>query len=747
MVKSVKPSPGETGRIVVASNRAPVTVARHGAGYGFHASTGGLATGLSAFLDRRENELSTGLSYLWIGWPGIDPRSAAEEEAIGERLLREYSTRPIFLSESEQEDYYDGFCNSNIWPLFHYFPSYTSFNEGQWRAYRSVNRRFADTIIGALQSGDTLWVHDYHLMLVPRMVREALPEIPIGFFLHIPFPSYEIFRLLPSRCRKELIEGILGSDLVGFHTHDYTQYFLRCVLNVLGEENNLGRLNYNDRAVVADTFPMGIDFDRFSQASESERVKGILSRLREKTMEKKVIVSVDRLDYTKGIKNRLLAFESFMRNNPGFHTEVILVMVVVPSRGGAGHYRRMRGEINELIGRISGEFGSIDHAPIIFHYKELDFDQLVALYSLGDVALVTPLRDGMNLIAKEFLAVRNDETGVLVLSELAGAAKELVEAVLVNPNDIEGMEAAIAQAIEMPVDEQVRRNRTMRKRLREYELKDWGDDFLSSVAVAHRERQGSRGHLLEGPDRHRLLAAFTGASKRFIFLDYDGTLVPIEESPEFAVPPKGLLETLRGLAATRGTDVVIVSGRDMPTLDDWFGDLDIHLIAEHGASMRRRNGSWEATKYVSDDWKARVTAILDRSTRRLPGSFIEEKRYSVAWHYRRGDPEFGPILANKLVDDLMQFTSNTNLQVLHGRKVVEVRNKGVDKGSAALVIIGNEEPDFVLAAGDDRTDEDLFEALPEEAFTISVGELNAHARFRLPNPDEVISFLRDLCSA
>ncbi|MBU1669533.1 MAG: bifunctional alpha,alpha-trehalose-phosphate synthase (UDP-forming)/trehalose-phosphatase [Actinobacteria bacterium] len=731
------------GRIVVVSNRGPVTVSRHGGGLGFHSSTGGLASGLEDYLEGRADGTP---GYIWIGWPGIAPRSSAEKEVVERRLRGEYSSRPVFLAESEFKDYYEGFCNSNIWPLFHYFPSYASFESTQWRAYRDVNDRFAEAALSDLEPGDTLWVHDYQLMLVPGIVRKAMPEIPIGFFLHIPFPSYEIFRLLPSRCREDLLQGMLGSDLVGFHTHDYTQYFLRCVLNVLGLENDLGRLNLVDRVAEADTFPMGIDFGRFSDASGTGHVKGILSGLRQKTHGKKVIVSVDRLDYTKGIKNRLLAFDSFLRNNPRWRTEVVLVMVVVPSRGDASHYRQMRREINELVGRISGEFGSIDHVPIFFQYKRLDFDHLVAFYCLGDVALITPIRDGMNLIAKEFLAARNDGTGVLVLSEMAGAAKELGESLLVNPNDVEGMVAALIEAVEMPVEEQVRRNRIMRKRLQEYGLAEWGDDFLSSVASVHGARPDSAKLLLEGPARENLLAAFGAASRRFMLLDYDGTLVPIEEVPEAAVPPAGLLETLGCLAAVPGTDVVMASGRDMSTLEDWFGDLDIHLIAEHGASIRRRNGEWEPIRHASDEWKSRVAPILDRSARRLPGSFVEEKRYSIAWHYRRSDPEFAAVMAKKLVDDLMQFTANTNLQVMQGRKVVEVRSKGVDKGSAALETMAGEQPDFIFAAGDDRTDEDLFAALPEGAYTVSIGPLKSRAEFGLRHPDDLVSLLREMCA-
>ncbi|MDD5747784.1 MAG: bifunctional alpha,alpha-trehalose-phosphate synthase (UDP-forming)/trehalose-phosphatase [Actinomycetota bacterium] len=732
-------------RLVIASNRAPVTVSRRRRSFVFKESIGGLATGLRAYLEKVESSPTTEQKHVWVGWPGLTV-SGSEKEELSAKLVEEFSVYPVFLDEQELDCYYNGFCNSTIWPLFHYFPSYAVYEKGYWESYVRVNERFAERLVETLRPGDTLWIQDYHLLLVPRMVREKLGGTPIGFFLHIPFPSFEIFRLLPSSWRAEILEGMLGADLIGFHTHDYTRYFLRCVLNVLGYEHSLGEVSIEGRISKADTFPMGIDYVKYSEASAGPGVVKARQELARNIKGARVIISIDRLDYTKGVANKLRAYAAFLDKSPEWHGRVVLAMVAAPSRTSISLYRGIRREINELVGEINGRFGNINWVPIFYQNRAVPFNSLIALYGLGDIALVTPLRDGMNLIAKEYVAARTDGTGVLILSEMTGAVKELGEALIVNPNDIGEIREAIEKALVMENNEQEKRIRTMQTRLQQYNIADWAGDFLESLHSLKEKQKSIAAKIMGEKVKRDLEDHFRTATERLLLLDYDGTLVPFAETPELATPPVELITILEELAGIPGTEVALVSGRDRTTLDSWFGDLDIALIAEHGAWIKTRGGDWEIIEPMTSDWIPQVTRILQRYVNRLPGSFVERKSFSVAWHYRNADVELAQVKAKKLVDDLVNFAANNKVQILHGNKVIEVNGEKVDKGKAALRLLSRRNYNFVMAVGDDRTDEDLFVAMPDSAYTIRVGVQPSHARLNLKEQKDVIRLLRSLIS-
>ena len=362
----------------------------------------------------------SGIEYLWIGWPGIevDEKSQGKLKSVASKQ----HAFPVFVDANTMERFYHGFCNSTIWPLFHYFPSFAKFDERDWMDYGKVNEIFRDAIVKVAEPGDTVWVHDYHLMLLPGLLREKIPDLSIGFFLHTPFPSYDVFRTLPTKWRKDILEGILGADLIGFHTIDYTQHFLRCILRILGVENNFGQLIVEgERAVRVDTFPMSVDYQQIRETIKSDDVRNEAQRLRSTLGNLKTVLSLDRLDYTKGIKHRLEAFATFLNEYPEWQRKVVLLLSVVPSRLGSEHYQQMKEEIDKLVGSINGKFGAVDWTPIVYRYRFLPYNELLGLFSVSDVALVTPLRDGMNLIAKEYVASRADQLGTLILSEMAGA--------------------------------------------------------------------------------------------------------------------------------------------------------------------------------------------------------------------------------------------------------------------------------------------------------------------------------------
>ncbi|MEI9865000.1 MAG: trehalose-6-phosphate synthase [Limisphaerales bacterium] len=345
-------------RLVVVSNRLPFTVSFQNGAPQFKPSAGGLTTGLWSYLDRKTQSGTNQMDYLWMGWPGagVPPEHEAAVRAYGEQ---HFKSSPVFLPEESMDRFYLGFCNKTIWPLFHYFPMLTQYEEENWQEYRNINRVFAESVLAALRPDDVLWIHDYHLMLLPKMVREKFPEMPIGFFLHIPFPSWEIFRMLPRVWREEIIEGLLGSSLIGFHTHDYARDFLTSVLRTSGYEHQLGNLTLRDRVIDVDTFPMGVEFDRFEQAAKSKETQLHVEELRQKCVGQKVIFSVDRLDYTKGLINRLRGYEMFLKNNPLWHGKVVFIISVAPSRIGVDSYQNMKLELEQTVGRIVGDFGNV----------------------------------------------------------------------------------------------------------------------------------------------------------------------------------------------------------------------------------------------------------------------------------------------------------------------------------------------------------------------------------------------------
>jgi trehalose 6-phosphate synthase/phosphatase len=730
-------------RLVNLSNRLPFTVSLEDGAPRFKASSGGLTTGLWSYLERARDRNGNPLDHLWVGWPGSDV-PPEHQAAVRAHARTAYQALPLFLPEERMDRFYHGFCNKTLWPLFHYFPSVARYDDEFFVDYQRVNQLYAEALCPQLRPDDVVWVHDYQLMLVPGLLRDQFPDLLIGFFLHIPFPSFEVFRLLPQSWRARLIEGLLGANLIGFHTHDYARDFLTSVLRTAGYEHQLGILNLRERAVKVDTFPMGIDFDRFNRAAASPETEARVSELRARFSGQKLIFSVDRLDYTKGLINRLRGYELFLKRNPQWHGKVTFVVSVAPSRTGVETYRMMLQELDQTVGRIVGAYGTVHWIPLIYQYRDLGFDDIVAMYRACDVALITPLRDGMNLVAKEFVASRPDGAGVLILSEMAGAAKEMGEALVINPFHADDFARALEQALTMPVEDQVRRNRILRERLRRYDVNRWAEDFIQTLVSTRKTDAARRARYLTPRTQGLLLQQYRKSLRRALLLDYDGTLVPFVNDPTQARPDAELLDLFAGLDADPANEVVIVSGRPRRDLEEWFGHLPVTLVAEHGVWLRPKGGLWRMLKTITTEWKERVRPILQLYVDRLPGALLEEKEFSLAWHYRRADPEQASLRAMELLDDLAGYTRNIDVQVLEGNKVLEVRNTGITKGTAALEWLADRAPDFILAIGDDWTDEDLFRALPASAYSVRVGLAQTAAKYHLGNYSAVRRLLREL---
>lgn len=729
-------------RLIVVSNRLPFTLQRGEQGATLVPSSGGLVTALSGYLERRRRD-DASLDFVWAGWPGAE-LEAQELDELRTRAHEEHGAYPIALAAADMDRFYQGFCNSTLWPLFHYFPTYTTYNEEDWLTYRRVNEQFCDALLELARPGDEIWVQDYQLLLLPRLLREKLPDASIGFFLHIPFPSFEVFRMLPTPWRRELLEGVLGANLIGFHTHDYVQHFLHSVFRTLGYEHYLGQLRVGDELKRVESFPIGIDFKRFWEAADSPEVREARARIAAGIGQRKLICSVDRLDYTKGLLHRLRGFEAFLKAHPELHGKVTFVLVVVPSREQVERYQRMKQELDELIGQLNGSLGSVDWVPIVYQYHAISFTELVALYSLADVALITPLRDGMNLVAKEYLASKPDGTGMLVLSEMAGAARELGEALQVNPNHALEVAQAIHEALSTPPPEQIRRNRLMQERLRSYDATHWVETFLGALRRAKEKQSRLATQHLTGSTATHVLEQHAAAERRLLLLDYDGTLVPLAGRPQDAAPDGELLELLHELQRTPNQTVYLVSGRDRKQLEQWFAGVPIYMVAEHGAWVCDGDGSWRMPKALPSVWKSKLRPLLQQYVDRVPGSLLEEKDHALVWHYRLADAELGIARAKELIDDVVSYTANFDVQVLEGKKAVELRNAGVNKGGAAREAVAMAEASFILAAGDDTTDEELFRALPRSAVTVCVGGTHSYATYRMSDHRELRSLLRRL---
>ncbi len=721
-------------RLIIISNRLPISITERNGELIMNPSAGGLATGLNSLKSDREVH--------WIGWPGINTSKKEKQLAITEKL-EALNMTPVFVPKDKFSGYYNGFSNSTLWPLFHYFQQYSDFYERTWRDYQYVNYLFAEQIFKTAKEDDIFWVQDYHLMLVPQLIRQQFKQASIGFFLHIPFPTYELLRTMPKR--RELLNGVLGADLIGFHTHDYVRHFISAVRRILGHEHHfLGRIRLEDRVVEIDSFPMGIDYDKYADAVKKAAVKKEIKRYEKEIGDLKIILTIDRLDYSKGLPQRVRAFKLFLEKYPEFQGKVSMVMIVVPSRDNIKHYNALKEELDKRVGSINSKYGTISWTPVRYYYRAISFNRLIAWYKVAPIALITPFRDGMNLVAKEYIATKDDGKGVLILSEMAGAAKELVSALQVNPNNLHHIADSIYHALVMEEEEMVENVRLMQKVAKRNNVNRWASIFLSNLLDVHESSLKILKNHFDDVKETKLLSDYSKANQRLILLDYDGTLVNFRANPNSARPTKTVYTTIDKLSKQPNNRVVIISGRDKETLDNWFGKYKIDLVAEHGAWHKPINGNWLQYNQLNVEWKQSISPLIQQFVDRTPGSFMEEKNYSLAWHYRKTDPGLAEIRRHELIDQLNQFITGKNLQVMEGNKVLEVKNDQINKGKATLRLIENHSYDFILAIGDDHTDEDTFKALPENAVTLKVGFTETAAKYNINAVEHVIGLLQKM---
>lgn len=728
-------------KTIIVSNRLPLQIKLQKNNLEVKPSVGGLATGMKSI-----HEDGNGV---WIGWSGLTEEDLNESVSRQvNQALEQVNCASVPLTQENIDNFYLGFSNKALWPHFHYFMEYTEFEKDQWDSYQEVNQKFANVVLEHLEDGDKVWVHDYQLLLLPKMIKDKKPEATIGFFLHIPFPSYEIFRTFP--WREDLLEGMLGSDLIGFHTYDYERHFLSSVRRILRLEVQFNEISYEDRIVKVDSFPMGIDYDKFHHAAKkhvnlpNDKKSELRKRLDDhiqSSSNAKLILSIDRMDYTKGIPNRIRAFEYFLDKYPQFKEKVRLVMLAVPSRSDVPQYRKLKRETDELVGRINGKFATVSWTPIWYFYRSMPFENLIDLYTSSDIALVTPIRDGMNLVAKEYAATRVNQDGVLILSEMAGASNELDEAILINPNNFEELANALKNALEMPLEEQKKRMAILQKRLSRYTVEKWAKEFMKSLNSTLKEDTDNAVQKMNPTNQDSMLNDYNKSQKRLLFLDYDGTLAGFKNNPQDAKPDAELITLLDQLNEKQNTDFVIVSGRDRETFEQWFNHKSYSLITDHGVWLKDKNEDWKMLERLKTDWMDNILPILESFVDRTPGTFIEKKKYSLAWHYRKADPELAMKRAMELNTVLTSMTSNNDLKVLKGNKVMEIKSSSVNKGRATSRWLTKGPYDFIFAIGDDWTDEYMFDELPNKAYTVKVGSKKTKARYYVKDTENVRELL------
>lgn len=718
-------------RTIIVSNRLPVIVKKSEKGLEYFQGDGGLVSAMRSFTAKR--------GTIWIGWPGIESDNLTEKDKLDiSRKLQTMNCVPVFLTKKQVSEFYSGYSNTILWPLFHHLKADFKKEKKYWQSYKQVNELFADVVVSISSPDSSIWIHDYQLMLLPEILRNNSSSERIGFFLHIPFPDVSHAKKLEHN--KQLVNGLVGADLLGFHTTDYAEQFMNLCENLNIGTKSGDTIVLKTRAVQVTDFPIGIDYKKFSTSSKKRNVKKRVRALKRKYKKRKIIVTVDRLDPTKGFVQRLKAYQTFLKENPELYSKVVMVMLAIPSRGDVAAYIKLRKDVENLVSKINDQFGDKNWQPIDYMHKTVDSDELAALYSMANVAFVAPIKDGMNLVAKEYVASQHKKDGVLILSETAGAALELKQALLVNPRKPKTLVDALDKALKMPKKELRKNIHHMQETIAKNTNKNWADSFMKTLY--------STDKLLHTVNLSRLRAAsilanYETASKRLLIFDYDGVLSPFVDNPADAKPSKKVMNILEKLSKDPLNDVAIISGRSKNDLESWLGKLPIDFGAEHG-SVTKINGKWQTANNESNDWKAILKPLLEKQASQSPGSFVEVKQNSLVWHYRAAKPYYAQKSIATIKTNLKPIIKSFGIKMYMGNKILEFKHQDINKGIAAKTLLTRKFYDFILVMGDDYTDEDMFKAVPKKAFTIKVGPGRTAARFRILNQSRVLSFIKNL---
>lgn len=697
-------------RWIIVSNRLPFSYDEEKRK--LKPSSGGLVTAIRGIKTKEE--------VLWIGsLPSNVPKKLARDYKDADNIKYSFPE----LDKELYENYYNGFCNDVLWPILHYETDSVKFQPERWDDYVKVNQIFADHIVKTAKKDDIIWLHDFHLFLAPRMIKEKNPKLKVGFFLHVPFPSSEIWRQLP--CRKEILESLIHADLVGFHDFSYLRHFVSSVYNLLGIHSSLLEIKSQFNKTKLGVYPVSIDTQDFTKKAESKKTEKSIEQYGLEENGMKYILGVDRLDYSKGLLLKLEAYQKFLRDNPKYVGKVQLIQIAVPSRTEVPEYIKLRHDVERLVSEINGEFSKINYIPVKYIFNSVSVHELMALYRACDILLVTSKRDGMNLVCLEYIATQDpNNPGVVLLSEFAGAASTLSHATLINPMDIQGTSEKIKEALETKLDVRKERHEIMYDYLKEYTATTWASAFINHLYKKTLESVTKAKDVFATKNMNSLKKKFSGNSK-VLLLDYDGTLTQIVNDPSSALLKPRMRKLVKDLQAKNDIEVVIVTGRDANFIQKQFEGIDCYIACEHGAKFYDyKKEKWRnLVSSNKSEWFNQAAQIIREYTRRTPSSFFEKKNYAIAWHYRKSPQDFGEFQARKLVIDLEAGLAHLPVTVMLGKKVVEVKSIEANKGYFAQWFMQRyiKEGQEIFAIGDDKTDEDMFSALHNKGSCVKVG--------------------------
>ncbi|XP_044488299.1 probable alpha,alpha-trehalose-phosphate synthase [UDP-forming] 9 isoform X2 [Mangifera indica] len=739
--------------------------------------------------------------FIYVGSLKVDI-DQSEQEEVAQKLLEDFNCVPTFLPSDLQRKFYLGFCKQQLWPLFHYMlpmcPEHGDrFDRLLWQAYVSANKLFADKVMEVINpDNDYVWVHDYHLMVLPTFLRKRFNRIKLGFFLHSPFPSSEIYRTLP--VRDQILRGLLNCDLIGFHTFDYARHFLSCCSRMLGLDYESKRghigLDYFGRTVYIKILPVGVHMGRLESVLDLPSTAAKVRELQKQFDGKSVILGIDDMDIFKGISLKLLALEHLLQLHTKMRGHIVLVQIVNPARGSGKDVQEARRETYLTAERINEVYGSSDYEPVILIDRHVPRSEKSAYYAIADCCIVNAVRDGMNLVPYKYIVCRqgtpsldaaigryaeSPRTSMLVVSEFIGCSPSLSGAIRVNPWDIEAVGEALHVAICLSDSEKQLRHEKHYRYVSTHNVAYWARSFAQDLERACRDHYSKRcwgiglglGFRVVSlsPSFRRLstdhiVSAYRRTSRRTIFLGYDGTVVP--ETSIIKSPSPEVINILKTLCSDPKNTVFIVSGRGRKTLTDWLAPCEmLGIAAEHGYFVRWNNTSdWETNHPGADlEWIRIVEPIMKLYTEATDGSSIETKESALVWQYQDADPDFGSCQAKEMMDHLENVLANEPAVVKSGQHIVEVKPQGVTKGLVAEKILlqmvnDGRPPDFVMCVGDDKSDEDMFESIlntlssqslptAPEIFACTIGQKPSKAKYYLDDATDVVRMLKGLADA
>ncbi|MCP4475515.1 MAG: bifunctional alpha,alpha-trehalose-phosphate synthase (UDP-forming)/trehalose-phosphatase [Gammaproteobacteria bacterium] len=716
-------------RHIIVSNRLPLTW--NNKQQLFERSSGGV---VSAIADIHQDNL------YWFGY-------LPEHQGSDRQLNRSDKKNPIHFKNIDipakiYDNYYNGYCNRILWPLFHYEVERCHYHNDYWQAYEQANQYFCRALIKFVKPGDTIWIHDYQLCLLPALLRKKLHNCPIGFFLHIPFPSSEIFQQLPQR--KQLLQSILAADLVGFQDYHYLRHFCSSASRLLETDNNGLHIHYNQRFIELGVFPVSVDGKKIIRHSQRRAYIPYNDDCF-------TFLGVDRLDYIKGLDIKLDAFDRLLATQPQLHSKIRLCQIATPTRSDIPEYQQLKQQIDEKVGEINGKYATTNWTPIHYLTRNLDHNELIPLYRNADALLVTSKRDGFNLVAVEYLLSQSaDNPGVLLLSEFTGAFSQLRNCLPLNPWDSEALINAMISAIAMPLSERKARWQGMFDYAKQYSSTQWAQSFLNRLAA--REHYFTDTIKPSDPSLTQLRTLFKkqGWHKKcrlILFLDYDGTLVPIVNDPEKALLPKTTQQLLQQLIDCN-IEINILSGRKKRFLAQQFEQINATLVAEHGAFLyNSARKKWRDQIKQCHSWVVPTCEIMTDYVNRVPHSTIEKKNYAIVWHYRKSPPDYSTFQAYKLYHELKLHLQNEPVVVMHGKKTIEVKHMQANKArfiQQRIADTHDEPADFYIAIGDDMTDEDMFDAIRRAGISIKVVHDHSLADIHLSEQSQAIKLLENL---